>query len=280
MEKPLVSVICLCYNQAEYVARAIQSVWDQNYEQVELIVVDDASTDHSVQVIRDTLGRAPIKFLSLATNQGNCSAFNEGFRNSSGAYIIDLAADDVLLPDRISEGLASFNQSKIGVHFCDSYFINEAGKRTGTHFKRNEKGELSERVPTGDLYTELIRRYFISPPTMMMRRSVLEALGGYDERLSYEDFDFWIRSARSYAYGFTDKILVEKRVLSDSLSDKQFRFRSIHQRSTLQVCRKIKVLNNSEEEDKALKQRVWYEIRQCVRQGNWELIPSFLGLIL
>jgi glycosyltransferase involved in cell wall biosynthesis len=277
--QPLVSVICLCHNQARFVDEAIQSVWDQNHSNIELIVVDDGSTDSSKAVIQKELDGSKTQFIDLKENIGNCRAFNHGLKEAKGSFIIDLAADDILYPNRITEGIKSFSDKKIGVNFCDVRFLNDEGENLGSHYKRNETGELVQTVPEGEIYKELISRYFISPPSMMMRKSVLDELGGYDENLSYEDFDFWIRSSRNWRYNFTDQLLVGKRIVGGSLSSKQFQFRTKHQRSTLAVCKKIKKLNRSKEEDLALKKRCWYEVRQCFKQGNLELTPGFLKLI-
>ncbi len=278
-EKPLVSIICLCHNQVAHVAEAIQSVFNQDYEHIELIVVDDASTDSSARIIKNQSKRQSFNFLESEKNMGICKAFNMGLKYAQGHYIIDLAADDQLLPTRVSEGINAFQSKDIGVNFCDAYITTKDRGIIKTHYLRDTNGKLIERVPDGDVYLDLIRKYFISPPTMMVRRDVLETLNGYDEALTYEDFDFWIRSSRTFNYGFTDKILVKKKVLADSLSKNQFRFRSIHQQTTLKVCQKIKCLNQISDEDKALSTRCWYEIRQCIRQANLELVPGFLKLI-
>ena len=272
-KNPLVSVICLCHNQAFYVREAIDSVFNQTYEHVELIIVDDGSIDGSPKEILSAISGKKIEFISHQKNLGNCTAFNSGFRKSKGDFIIDLAADDVLLPDRIAEGLQTFNQKNIGVEFCNVMNINKFGAQLGTHF------HTSSRVPEGDIYLDLIKKYFISPPGMMIKREVLEELNGYDESLLYEDFDFWVRSSRLYAYGYTDKVLVEKRKLKKSHSGSQFMFRNKHQRSTLKVCRKILSLNKNSEEKKALKKRCRYEIKQCIKFGNLELILPFIQIV-
>lgn len=276
--QPLVSVVCLCYNQARFVAEAIQSVWDQDHPRIELIVVDDGSYDDSKKVIQEKLLGTDTQFIDLKENTGNCTAFNHGLKEAKGDFIIDLAADDVLYKNRISNGLKFF-EPDVGVNFCDVMLLNKKGENIRTHYKRDKNGELLEVVPEGIIYEQLIAKYFISPPSMLIRKEVLDQLGGYNENLSYEDFDFWIRSSRNWKYSFSDQILVGKRIISNSLSRKQFRFRNKHQKSTLIVCQKIKELNMSKEEDRALKQRCWYEVRQCVKQGNLELIPSFVGLI-
>ena len=276
---PLVSVICLCHNHLVYVRDAIESVWCQSYPNIELIVVDDGSTDGSKEMIRSTI-KGKSAFIDIESPIGNCAAFNRGFFQSKGEFIIDLAADDLLLCERVLKGINTFlNTSNVGVTFCDVMNIDQKGKELGTHYKRNNQGQILEKVPDGDVYKTLIKRYFISPPSMMIKREVLEELEGYDESLTYEDFDFWIRSSRNWKYAFTDDVLVKKRQIPGSLSDRQFRFRSLHQRSTLKVCQKIKELNRTREERSALRVRCLYEIKQCMKQGNFDLIPGFLKLL-
>jgi len=276
---PLVSVICLCHNQSAFVGEAIQSVCRQSYPNIELIVVDDGSTDGSKDVIKSIIQNKKIPYIDISTPVGNCTAFNRGFFESKGEFIIDLAADDILLPERILSGINAFMNSNAGVNFCDVMFINDNGKELRTHYERSKSGQIAEHIPEGDIYVDLIKRYFISAPSMMIKRSVLEQLGGYDETLTYEDFDFWIRSSRNWKYTFTDDVLVKKRIVPGSLSDMQFRRRSKHQISTLHVCQKIKKLNQTEEERSALRKRCFYEVKQCIRQANLSLIPKFLKLL-
>ena len=269
----LVSVICLCHNQAGFVREAIDSVLAQSHPNVELIVVDDGSTDKSKEVITAKLAGTAITFINLATNIGNCKAFNKGFLQSKGDYVIDLAGDDVLLPNRIEAGLKTFEEKTYGVTFCNVHYIDEKGHQLNEHFKTGEK------IPEGDLYELLIRQHVISAPSMMIKRTVLEELGGYNEALTYEDFDFWIRSARNHHYGYTNQILLHQRRVEGSFSRQQFRYFHRHQKSTLEVCKTIKKLNTSDSERKALNQRLRYEIRNCLRYGNLHLIPAFLKLL-
>ncbi len=269
---PLVSVICLCHNHKPYLSEAIDSVLNQTYKNIELIVVDDGSMDGSKEEIEQLIGDKKINFIAIKNAIGNCKAFNLGLNRSSGDYVIDLAADDTLLPQRIDEGLKTFSQKNIGVEFCNVLNVDENGIALEKHFSEGKT------VPEGDMYSALIEKYIISPPGMMIKRKVLDDLNGYDENLSYEDFDFWVRSSRKYLYGYTNNILVKKRNLPDSLSKKQFSFLTPHQKSTLRVCQKVKALNQSKKEDLALRKRCYYEIRQCIRQGNVTLIPGFLRL--
>src|SRR5579859_1537102 len=104
MDQPLVSVICLCYNHRRFVKEAIESVLGQTYKNIELIVVDDCSTDGSVSVIKELIVQNPvIRFIPLNENRGNCKAFNEGYKLSSGKFVIDFSADDVMVSGRIEQ---------------------------------------------------------------------------------------------------------------------------------------------------------------------------------
>lgn len=277
---PKVSVICLCHNQKHFVAEAIHSVWTQSYKNIELIVVDDGSTDGSKTEIIETIKGKDVQFIDIPKNIGNCAAFNQGFSASTGDYVIDLAADDILLPARVEEGINDFANAsaKAGVHFSDAFQVNEQGEMLGTHFTRNQDGEFIEDVPTGKIYLELISKYFISAPTMMIRRAVLEQLNGYDEKLMYEDFDFWIRSSRNWEYLFNKAPLVKKREVRHSHGKSQTKLRNRHLLSTFRVCEKIFELNVSKEEDQALIKRCNLEIRQCIKTLNFGLIQQYRKL--
>lgn len=273
----LVSVICLCHNQAAFVREAIESVLNQTYSFVELIVVDDGSRDNSKELIRDIIaGNPKIQFVDLPENIGNCRAFNKGLARSKGEFIIDLAADDVLLPTRIESGLIEFGKVGVayGVNFSDAEWISETGKFLHLHSDRFPH----HTIPQGDVYKDVIARFFICPPTILVRRQVFDELGGYDETLSYEDFDFWIRSSRKFLYCYTPHVLVKKRVTKNSLSARQFRRASPQAKSTFEVCRKILQLNRTKEEKRALGKRVFYEISVCLKLVDIPLAFKYMGL--
>ena len=256
MDRPLVSVICLCYNQAPFVEEAIHSVFAQSYPNVQLVVVDDASKDGSVHKIKKLKEKYSFQFLPLPLNVGNCKAFNEGLKSAQGEFIIDLAADDVLLPHRVLSGVNALQKAggNFGVNFSDAYWISEQGNILYKHSDRFPHAT----VPQGNIYKDLIARFFICSPTMIYRRNVIDYLGGYDESLSYEDFDFWIRSSRRFLYCYTPEALVNKRILKRSMSEKQFSILSPQLKTTFKVCEKIMALNVSAAEQKALSYRIIY----------------------
>jgi glycosyltransferase involved in cell wall biosynthesis len=279
MEKSLVSVVCLCYNQERFVEEAIRSVLNQTYSNIQLIVVDDASTDNSVNVIKSVISAHPaIQFLFLKENFGNCKAFNKGLALTKGSFIIDLAADDVLLSDRIEKGVQVLLEKgeSYGVHFSDAAIIDEHG----THLYNHSDQFPHQSIPQGNVYKGVISRYFICPPTVMFSRQVANVLGGYDETLSYEDFDFWIRSSRAFNYAYSPDVLVKRRISKNALSKKQFKLFSKHSDSTYKVCEKILRLNNSREEQQALQHRILYEIKLNLRLLNAEVVLKFFFLLI
>jgi len=280
LDKPLVSVICLCYNHKEFVIQAIESVLHQTYDNIELIVVDDASSDDSQRIIEKASEIHGFQVLFNEINQGNCKSFNLGFRISKGKYLIDLAADDLLEPDRIKIGVELLEQKgdAYGVHFCDVELLSEKGKRLGTQYKRDAYGKLIDFVPSEEIYSDLVERYFISAPSMMMSRKVLKELGGYDEKLTYEDFDFWVRSSRNYKYAFSDRVLVKKIILNNSLSSIQYQRKNKHALSTAIICEKILMLNENEKENQALLKRINYELKWALITENWEASALFIQL--
>ncbi len=278
MEQPLVSVICLCYNHQQFVREAVESVMTQTYPTIQLILVDDASTDESAEVIKEIKNENPIiEVLLLDKNIGNCTAFNRGLVLAKGEFIIDLAADDILLPNRIATGVDRLTTlgETYGVHYSDALLINE---NKTTHQKHSEKIIVSP-LPRGDIYLDVIVNYFICSPTMMIRKKVLDELDGYDETLHYEDFDFWVRSSRNYLYDYSDEVLVHKRILKGSLSDVQFERNSDHWKSTLHVLEKVRTLNKTVAEDKALRKRLWYEVGYHLKRFSFEPVYRYLRVL-
>src|SRR5690606_2392531 len=123
-----------------------------------------------------------------AVNQGNTRAFNQAWHAAKGEFIIDFATDDVLLPNRVTEQVAAFQKldEAYGVVYSDAEYIDDSGNHVRYHCQRNAAGEVISFAPSGDVFRHLLERYFVCPPTMMMRRRVLEDLNGYDETLAYE----------------------------------------------------------------------------------------------
>lgn len=274
--QPLVTVICISFNHARFVREALDSVIAQSYQPIELLIVDDGSTDGSAEVIRQwMITHTSCRFFPLPVTGGNCKAFNTAFRHATGTYIIDLSADDVLLPSRVQRGVALLeSRPEAGVQFSDAELIDAEGRRLGLHSDRFPHYS----IPEGKIFRDILSRYFINSPTMLIRKSVLDALGGYDESLAYEDFDFWVRSSPLTQYAYIPEVLVQRRVVSTSMGKQQYRRSSKQAWSTLKVCYKAMQLCKEREDYAALRKRVLYEGRQALQQGNFALAWRYGGL--
>lgn len=281
MIEPKVSIILLCHNQKPYLEEALQSILDQDYPHVEIIGVDDGSTDGSAALMQQLGERHHFYTICLPSSLGNCAAFNRGLAVAQGSYIIDLAADDVLLPRRLSLGVESLEQRgpSYGVHYADAWLCDEKLRVKRSFFARDAQGKLLEAPPEGDLFIPLLRKHVILSPTMMMRKAMLDEMGGYDESLSYEDFDFWIRSSRNYKYAFSDAILVKKRGVEGSLSTQQTRWRNAHLATNLKVMRKAIQLCQNKDERKASRRRLFYEARKAFQYGDFQIGVALLAEI-
>ncbi|WP_018343570.1 glycosyltransferase family 2 protein [Cytophaga aurantiaca] len=281
-EQPLVTVIALSYNHAPYIKEALESVYNQTYSNIELIIVDDASTDASAAVIEEYIQGRSVQFFKNDINAGNCRSFNNAFALAKGAYIIDFALDDLMYSTRIEKQVALFQQSdkKTGVVFTNVDLIDINGKVLSPHYPAFHHKSHPSKIPEGNVFDAVLSQYYINPVGMMVRREVFEKLNGYDESLAYEDFDFWIRSSRIVEYRYIPEILSAKRNVPASLSSgfytshKEFMFDS-----TLQVCRKAWWLCRSDSEKQALVKRCRYEARQAYRYNYVELVEEYLNIL-
>lgn len=254
----------------------------QTYTNIEIILADDASTDGSQAVIEKIRDRHPqVKVLLSAVNRGNCKAFNEALREGSGTFVVDFAADDIMKPDRIEKQVKKFGEldENYGVIFTDADYIDGDGKFIRRHYTWLRRKGLLKTVPEGDVYRDVLSKFFIAAPTMLVRRSVFDKLGGYDESLSYEDFDFWVRSSRYFKYAFVNEPLTLIRRTGKSMSERWYRRGDRMLHSTYMVCRKAVDLGRNDEDRKALVRRVRYELRQSVLSDNREEAVLFYRLL-
>jgi len=281
--KPLVSVICISYNHAPYIKEALESLFNQTYSNVEIIIADDASSDSSQDVIKELIAEnTEIQTIFHKSNCGYTSTFNRAFGKAKGKYLVDFALDDIMLPDFIEKSVERLEKvgEALGVSFSNANYINANSENIGDHNEILRKKDLIDEIPQGDIFEMTLKRYFICTPTMVIRKSVLDKLEGYDETLAYEDFDFWVRSSRFVGYTYIDEILVSKRKLTNSMSVQQYNhIHNLQLLSTLTVCKKALHLCKTRSEHKALAERVNFELRHCLTSGAFEIAQGFLEIL-
>ena len=282
-ENPLVSVICLAFNHEKFVIETLESVIQQNYQPLELIIVDDCSLDTTKSVIKNWLTAHPeVPFIANEINIGNTKSFNNALKLANGEYIIDLAADDLLLPNGIQLQIEAFQKStfkNLGVVYGNAEIINEDGSFDCYYFPVNENKKTISKRPNGNIYTSVLSTgNSICSVSALIKKSVFDSLGCYDETLAYEDLDFWIRASRVYEFDFIDEVLVKKRTVINSLGSNFNKKKHKINVSTYKILKKAFDLNRSKIEDLALQKRVHYEIINSFKNRSWSLLLKNVGL--
>ncbi|MGI4831850.1 MAG: glycosyltransferase family 2 protein [Janthinobacterium lividum] len=272
MPLPLVTIVALCHNHAPFLRAALDSIRQQDYPALEVWLVDNGSTDGSPALLRAYAQANPgWHLLLLPENLGNCRAFNQAFWQSRGEFVVDFATDDVLLPQRLRQQVALFQAlpTDYGMVYSNCELLSESGQSLGPYYRLSSAGGRLPQPASGWVFADVLARFFISTPTMLLRRACLAALGGYDERLSYEDFDFWVRASRDWRFQYQDVVTTRKRLHPRSLSAQTTRYYNPHLASTLAVCAKALDLCRTPAEYRALARRLRYELLHALRRRQW-----------
>lgn len=282
-DAPLVTVICSCYNHQKFVGESIQSVLNQTYKNIQLIVIDDNSTDNSVEEIEKLLVQNPdIIFMKNEVNLGLTKSVTNAMNYAKGDYFIDLAADDILLPNCIEIQLKTHKNSaykNLAIVYGNAELITEEGNHSSYYFEVNENLKTKNKRPSGDIYNNVISlETTICSVSAMYRKNIFDKLGGYDTKLSYEDFDYWIRASRNYNIEFIDEILIQKRILPNSLQTTLYTKKNKNSDSTFIILRKAYKLNKNKNEYRTLTKRVNFEILNSYQTGNYVLMLKNLFL--
>ena len=182
---PRVSVIVPAYNQGRYLGEAIRSALGQTCADLEVIVVDDGSTDDTPAVCR-AFTDPRLRYV-WQVNQGLSAARNTGIRQAHGAFLTYLDSDDLFQPDKVQVLLGAFERDeRVGFAHGYAILIDEEGKPIGERFERDVPGESSEWLLRNPLHVG----------SVMVRREWQERIGFFDESLrSSEDWDMWLRLA-------------------------------------------------------------------------------------
>jgi len=199
----LVSIIIPTYNCQQYIAQAIDSIRSQCYKNIEIIVIDDGSTDNSAK-IAEQYGE-PVKVIHQ-TNQGPAAARNRGVAESSGEFIAFLDGDDLWLPNKLAPQIRLL-QDHPDIDIAYGAFRKWAADNNGEYpppeqfISGGDNSELDIAL-SGWIYHKLLLDNYIHIITAVIRRSLFNELGGFNESFQTgEDYDFWLRASRiSQAY--------------------------------------------------------------------------------
>lgn len=207
--QPLVSVIIPTHNRADLVDEAVQSALNQTYENMEIIVVDDGSTDHTGEILEKYADHV----LYVYQERGERSkARNHGFHCSHGDYIAFLDSDDTWLPHKTKAQVTLLeNNPDIGVVYSEAEFVDEIGMPCAHTIDRDALRRKRDR-----LYEDLLTANVVgSPSAVMMRRRCFEQAGMFDVSMNTcEDLDLWRRMAMCCTFHKIETPLFKLRVHS------------------------------------------------------------------
>ncbi|MBW2676630.1 MAG: glycosyltransferase [Deltaproteobacteria bacterium] len=199
-DSPLVSVIIPTYNRGWVLRETIESVLAQNYGNVELIVVDDGSTDDTPGILA-AFNRVTALHQS---NRGVSAARNSGVAHARGQFIAFLDSDDLWMPEKLSVQL-DFFQNNPKAMICQTQEIWMRNGRRVNSGKRHQK-------PSGMFFERSLELCLVSPSAVMMRKKFFTGMGGFDEQLlACEDYDLWLRIGVNHPIFLIDRPLIVKR---------------------------------------------------------------------
>ncbi len=211
---PEVSILIPTYNRAHVLKRAIRSVLQQSYEDFELIVIDDGSTDETKAVVRAFEDKR-LRYVRQQ-NKGAAAALNLGIREARSRFIAFLDDDDEWLPDKLEVQMDMFRSErmKTGVVYTGRWRV-DPGSNEKMYYPPDTIPKMN-----GDLHTLLFAHVtFVCLVTAVIRKECFEKVGGFDETLpSGNDRDLWIRISRHFEFRFIPRAFVNVYLTPDSMS--------------------------------------------------------------
>lgn len=197
-----VSVIIPTYNRAHLLGRSIRSIMNQTYQNFEIIVVDDGSTDNTDELIF-SLVNEKIRYIRHEKNKGAAAARNTGIKAAKGDYIAFQDSDDIWLPEKLEKQMEVFKTApkKVGVVYTGFYRIIGSKRIYMPYSWVNKKD--------GDIYPQILAGNFVTTQSITVRAGCLEKVGLFDENLPrLQDWEFVIRLSKHYSFEFIDEPLL------------------------------------------------------------------------
>jgi glycosyltransferase involved in cell wall biosynthesis len=224
---PTVSVVMPTYNRAHLLPPVVESILSQDFRDLELVIVDDGSTDNTAEIVQEIQAQDPrVRYVRLPQNRGVGFARDAGLRYAQGQYIALADSDDLWLPGRLGEQVAILEKyPEIDILFGDWWDINHVKGTRRRAFEGSPGLQEVEARPLGNglflvergLETGILKSNFIATPTMVLRRGVLDRVGGFLPYLKTPELEFYWRAAVLGArFAYLERPLIERHVHRDS----------------------------------------------------------------
>lgn len=209
---PEVSVVMLSYNHERYIAEAIESVLRQTFEDLELIIVDDASTDNSQQIIQTYAQNDPrVKYVFHTQNEGIAKTSNDGLVRVSGRYVALASSDDVWVENKIEKQMVAIKKFPHHIIWGNGQLIDQNGQDLGIDFCCFVDPHHRRRHKSGNIFSDLIKGNYISSQTLLFEKEVLSFFR-FNEHFKYlNDYIFCLDLASQYPFYFMDDCLFKYR---------------------------------------------------------------------
>lgn len=214
---PKISVIMPVFNHGEYLDESIESIIFQTYKNFEFIIVDDASTDQSSQILKEWMDKdSRIKVITNKENMGLTKSLNRALQIAEGEYIARQDGDDVSLPERFEKQIEFFQaHPEIKILGTFGYIIDKQGNILG-------KEILATSFQT--IKKEFIKRNPLMHTSVMIKKEIIDKMGGYDETFkTSQDYELWARILRIAKGDNLPLFLVKKRYHINMISIKKDR---------------------------------------------------------
>ena len=187
---PLVTIVIPCYNHAEYVQDSIRSVLNQTYVNIELIIIDDGSTDQSVNKIKEMIVECEQKFTRFEfrdrPNKGLSNTLNEALEWANGEYFSVLASDDQMLPGKTKLQVSAFKPDIVGV-FGGVNIINDKNEIIFSRVREYSESNFDDIILT---------KHDLPASSQMFEKNALKEAGGYNPNVKVEDWDLLLRISK------------------------------------------------------------------------------------
>lgn len=210
--EPLISVVIPTYNREKTILRALNSVLGQTYSNIEVIVVDDGSTDATVQIVGNCADKR-IRLICLSRNQGANRARNVGISEAKGEYVAFQDSDDEWMADKLEKQLAYMLQTAVKAVYCP-YILFDAGKTRIIPECYMDLDRCEKNV------AEVLKKInIVGTPTLMVKRELFSEIGMFDEGMKRrQDYEFMIRLVKKEPLGYVEEPLVKAYRMEQSIS--------------------------------------------------------------
>lgn len=222
---PETTVIVVAYNHADFVVEALESVRAQSLQPSRVVVVDDGSSDETVRTVRGWAMQTghPVELVHDGENHGLCRRLNEALATVETPLYTYLSADDRMRSDRLAKQVARWQESgerAVGV-YSHARRIDRGSEPLLPEYRELHDWPRSEDLE-GRIHTGLLRQCWIPAASVLLSTEAVRAVGGYDERWFFEDYDLWLRLAAQGEFLIVDESLVDFRELDTSLGSRRF----------------------------------------------------------